>query len=213
MGEDIVRLWSWDPSPEELQQSEAIRAAAAGNVDQTRLPKPAPIHDASRETTTFGTKRPQITFRSAPPVIDVIRLESGQVLLEKTPSVAWDHRDGLHLTEGRSWPEEDWSCERHEEESMDVDDGSVFVQSELSFDDGDTDSEVLPSSPPDISAWLESTVNDEEPIPALTGSPFRKGVMGGMSVNDVLMLRGQIDPALYLDFLHLDSFVFEHSSA
>ncbi len=57
MGEEIVRLWSWDPCPEELQQSETIRAAA-GNVVQMRLPKPAPIHDSSRETTTFETRRP-----------------------------------------------------------------------------------------------------------------------------------------------------------
>jgi hypothetical protein len=57
----------------------------------------------------------------------------------------------------------------------------------------------------DIVSWSQKVVNSElEPL--LTPTSFEKGVIASMSVNDILMVKGLINPSVYLQFLNLSSF-------
>jgi hypothetical protein len=53
-------------------------------------------------------------------------------------------------------------------------------------------------SPSDILSWYEQVAESApEPLPLIPGS-FERGIIGGMSTNDVLMIKGLIDPPVYL---------------
>ena len=61
-------------------------------------------------------------------------------------------------------------------------------------------------SSPDVSSWNEQVVEfTPEPLPLIPGS-FERGVIGGMSTNDVLMIKGLIDPLQYIQFFDLSVF-------
>jgi len=61
MAEEIIFLWSWDPSPAEV---ELLTAGAAQDDSWTvRTPKPIPIRD--RQNVTFDAMRPRVTFGPA----------------------------------------------------------------------------------------------------------------------------------------------------
>ena len=66
-------------------------------------------------------------------------------------------------------------------------------------------------SSPDISSWNEQVAEfTPEPLPLIPGS-FERGVIGGMSTNDVLMIKGLIDPLQYIQFFDLSVFSY-HST-
>ena len=59
----------------------------------------------------------------------------------------------------------------------------------------------------DIVSWSENVVNPgAEPVPQLIPTSFKKGVISGSSANNVLMIKGLIDPPVYVQFLELSSF-------
>ena len=75
-------------------------------------------------------------------------------------------------------------------------------------DDIDIMEDKLPTGPSssDILSWYEQVVKSTpEPLPLIPGS-FERGVIGGMSTNDVLMIKGLIDRLEYIQFLDLGSF-------
>jgi hypothetical protein len=53
------------------------------------------------------------------------------------------------------------------------------------------------------------TDENEKPVskvPPLILTPFEKGIIGGLSTNDMLMIKGLIDPGLYVQYIHLELF-------
>jgi hypothetical protein len=58
----------------------------------------------------------------------------------------------------------------------------------------------------DIVSWSQEVVNSvPEPL-VLTSTFFERGVIASMSVNDILMVKGLINPSVYLQFFNLNSF-------
>jgi hypothetical protein len=53
----------------------------------------------------------------------------------------------------------------------------------------------------DITSWYQRVVNSEAEPPLLIPTPFERGVIGGMSVNDILIVKGVIHPLLYVQFI------------
>jgi hypothetical protein len=81
---------------------------------------------------------------------------------------------------------------------------------EDSGDTGDVEavqdkSAICPSSL-DITVWYQKLVNSKPEPPSLIPTPFERGVIGGMSVNDVLMVKGLIHLLVYTQFMDLSSF-------
>jgi hypothetical protein len=62
------------------------------------------------------------------------------------------------------------------------------------------------SFPPDLLPWLNAVTCDDEKMPPLTRGSFKRGVIGSMSVNDILMIKGLIDPGVYVEFIDLEPF-------
>ena len=58
----------------------------------------------------------------------------------------------------------------------------------------------------DVKSWSEKVVDCVPTTLPLTPSPFERGIIGGQSVNDVLMIRGLIPPPTYFHFFDLSSF-------
>ncbi len=230
MGSEIVRLWWWDPPPDLIKRSEEIRLQknAANQYDSTRGAKPYPINHQSRSGTTFLTKQPIITSgtptthfsnRNRNQDAPTFELPSGQILLGSIPSFSRDgdellltprYSDGLAetedtvqradkgiVTDAMSLPV---TCEAWDVQT---------IEGTETSDDIDSDVEEKPPtglSSSDILSWYEQV--DESapgPLPLLPGS-FERGAIGGMSINDVLMIKGLIDPPVYIQFLDLSSF-------
>jgi hypothetical protein len=49
-------------------------------------------------------------------------------------------------------------------------------------------------------------IDDNEKVPPLIPTSFEKGIIGGMSMNDILMIKGLIDPGLYVQYMFLELF-------
>jgi hypothetical protein len=58
----------------------------------------------------------------------------------------------------------------------------------------------------DILSWNEKVVNSVQEPPPLAPDSFERGTIGSMSVNDVLMTKGLIEPCQYVQFFNLRSF-------
>ncbi len=130
------------------------------------------------------------------------------------PSFSWD-RDGLLLTPGFEGLAETGDVQRADKRIVtdamsEVWDVQTIEGTETS-DDIDIMEDVEekpPTGPPssDILSWYEQVAEfAPEPLPLIPGS-FERGVIGGMSTNDVLMIKGLIDPPVYIQFLDLGSF-------
>ena len=231
MGSEIVSLWWWDPPPDLVEKSEKIRLQknAANQYDSTRGAKPHPINHQSRSGTTFLPKQPIITHgaptthsynRNRNQDAPTFELPSGQILLGTIPSFSRDG-DELLLTPGYSdGLAETGDVQRADKgvvtgamnlpatcEAWDV---QTIEGTETSNDiDAMDDVEEKPPTGPsssDILSWYEQVAESApEPLPLIPGS-FERGVIGGMSTNDVLMIKGLIDPLVYIQFLDLSSF-------
>jgi hypothetical protein len=73
----------------------------------------------------------------------------------------------------------------------------------------DVDSKPLEvMSTADVLAWLRRVdVGETIQQPSLLApTPFEKGVIGGRSMNDMLMIKGLIDPMVYLQYMDLSLF-------
>jgi hypothetical protein len=154
-----------------------------------------------------------------------IRLPSGQVVFGTTPVISWDHAGLLltsreeeladmgdahkqHACEGIVAPSITYlSSATSEAWDVQTPEGSEDLDNIGGVEDA---SDVKPTISPssfDISTWIDNVVIDPgaEP-PTLTPSPFKKGVIGSMSVNDILMIKGCIKVPAYTRFLDLRSF-------
>jgi len=216
MGHEISRLWWWDPTPDMIKELKKI----ANQHDGPPRPKPHPIHHPSRDGTTFSTERVIVplgtqTMFSSNQDLRTFELPTGQILLGTNPSFSRDG-DELLLTPGHdglvdmgdadkeiipgamSLPvmyEWDFQSIEGTETSDDID---AMENVEEQPPTGLSSSEVL--------SWVEQVAESvPEPLPLLPGS-FERGVMGGMSTNDILMIKGLIHPLVYIEFCDLGSF-------
>ena len=59
-----------------------------------------------------------------------------------------------------------------------------------------------------VRAWLEDIEKEDlDPLP----DPFIPGVIGCMSVNDILMVKGHIDPSVYIRFFNLSLYAYTNA--
>ena len=214
MGSDIIRLWWWEPSPAIIIKPKKIRSGPKRPTKKPRTEQrqPKSIHLIS---TTFSVTTPTTTYGTSSGTPNHARrteLPLGQISFGTVPSVLLD-RDGLLLT----------SAEKGSAKLTHAGKGSVtrsFVAS-ASEDSAegtedlnkiyDTDGKSeMDSLPFDVISWYEEVVDcgpGSEPLLPLAPAPFERGVIGGRSVNDTLMIKGLIHPLVYVHFLDLSSFM------
>lgn len=232
MGVEIIKLWWWDPSPDQIKKSEGI----TNQHDDARSPQPHPIHHPSRHGTKFSMNEIIVpsgiqTTHSSNQNMHTFELPSGQILLGTTPSFSRDG-DELLLTAGDEGLAEMGDVHADKGIVTGAMTMSLPVMSEASdlqsiegtetSDDIDAMEDVDEQPPtrlssPDILSWCEQVAESApEPLPRIPLIPgsFKRGAIGGMSTNDVLMIKGLIDPLQYIEFFDLSllSSHFAHTS-
>lgn len=224
MGEEIVFLWSWDPSPGEVALL-PIRASR-NNTRAVRSSQPIPIRD--RNNVTFDTMRPHVTFGPATgvhradhnvrsvPDGTAFELASGQVAISVIPLLSWGSGAGLQLSDGdgeqldTNYKETDLT---HDTIATFLEGFSetISVSSNESREWQDPEEKTRDQcwSPSAIVDWSNMIIDENEKtlkVPPLIPTSFEKGIIGGMSTNDFLMIKGLIDPRLYIQYMHLELF-------
>ena len=205
---EIIMLWWWEPSSD--QQARVI-SVSLQNTRRTIPPKPIHLRceTFTSTMTTFGTHVPHS-----------FELPSGQILIGIMPSVSLDteglvlHTSGSQVTrepKGITHPtkcivsslaltiaSDTWDVQTGGDDSDIVDErteaSAVEAKSEI-------DSLLV-----FVKSWSEKVVDCVPTLLPLTPSPFERGVIGGQSVNDVLMIKGLIPPPTYFHFFDLSSF-------
>jgi hypothetical protein len=146
---------------------------------------PPPAENRSTDTCTF-------------------ELPSGDVLISKQSSVFWEAGVRFHLSaQGKEQLEKQGNdCKGHSSPaSLGGGFSSISESTDRSFDGQDVENLPHFLSPSEIISWLDAVTYNNEKMPPLTcGS----GVMRSVSVNNILMTKGLIDPVVYLDFMDLE---------
>lgn len=199
----IMSLWCWDPSPQELAEYKATAKAAPP------LPRPPSIHHPSRESMVYPCAD---LFRLlGATAIDFMNAFSPTISSSTTntslPNPPWEYENRLQIT-----------AEMEEEKQLfSIGEGlssgvntmaSVLVDGSSDSEEEQEEIEITPSqlSSADILDWLNhvesGTIPEHSSVPLAF---FKKGDMRAMAVNDILMIRGLIDPGLYIQYLDLSS--------
>ncbi|KIL64492.1 hypothetical protein M378DRAFT_163271 [Amanita muscaria Koide BX008] len=229
MGLAVINLWWWDLPSKLIDESKEIRNQNlnANKQDDTRKAPPYPIHHGSRNATTFETKKPTLPYGDPCTPFSGHNLNQDQHIVESDSGLGgmlslYQGKDGL-LISGND--------ELGEMEDV-LYTNKVFVGAPVSvtltsdawdiqtperiegFDDIDSIDEDVEEKPAvcrsssDILSWYEQVVGSGvEPLP-LTSAPYERGVVGGSSTNDILMIKGLIDPRVYIHFFDLSRFSF-----
>ena len=224
MGTEISRLWYWDPPPDTIKKSEEIRLQnnLSHQHEVIRSPQPDPIDHKSRNDTTFSTKQPIVTYgtpttpspsRNPNQDVPTFELPLRQNVLGTRPCLSQDG-DGLLLTAGDEGLSETGDVQRADKGSasgvtMLLAASEAWVEDSDDMDAIDDVEEKPPTSPTsfDILSWYEKVSESAPELPlTLVPGPFERGVIGSMSVNDILMIKGLIDPPVYVQFLDLTTF-------
>ncbi|KAM6499398.1 hypothetical protein JOM56_004906 [Amanita muscaria] len=183
-----------------------------------RLAAIVPISVYQQQLITMGSEIAHLWWWDPPP--DLIE-KSEKIRLQKNAQNQYDGtRNGSLLTPGHEGLAETGDVQRADKgivtgamslpvtfEAWDV---QTIEGTETSDDiDAMEDVEEKPPTGPsssDILSWYEQVAESApEPLPLIPGS-FERGVIGGMSTNDVLMIKGLIDPPVYIQFLDLSLF-------
>jgi hypothetical protein len=144
-------------------------------------------------------------------------LASGQVAISVIPHLSWGSGAGLQLSDGdgeqldMNYKETDLTRESiatfHEGFSETI---SVSSNESREWQDPDEKTRDQCWSPSDIVDWSNMIIDENEKtlskVPPLIPTSFEKGIIGGMSTNDFLMIKGLIDPSLYVQYMHLELF-------
>jgi len=211
MAVEIVSLWAWDPEPLNVP-------ITATNPQRTAMPPP--IYDDSR-TATFTSMRP-LPHSTAPSTglgapsdsSCVVQADSGAYVIGSSPRV--------YLQDGALTavpPEHDMDMEKPSigltitapscmTRSASL---SGSLESTPESECGGCNDELGPkldvvSLQTCVAAWLEGLDMEAlDPLPADMDNPkpFIPGSMGGMTANDILMVKGLIKPSLYVHFYDL----------
>ena len=186
MGSETIALWLWDPSPSMIREMEVTQKQnwALNLQNDNKVPKPHPIHHPSCKDTTFLFNT-HLTVTDGPLFV---AMDEGPTKGGDLQHVrgSFDGIVGSPVTSGG------WSGTEHPGDT-----GNVKAREDKST--------ICPSSS-DIISWYQTVIYSELEPPSLIPTPFEKGVIGGMSVNDVLMVKGLIHPLVYLQFMDLTSF-------
>ena len=75
------------------------------------------------------------------------------------------------------------------------------------FDGDEEENRTICLSSFDIKSWCDNVVIDSgaKPLP-LVPTSFEEGIIGSLSANDILMIKGLIDARTYVQFFDLSSF-------
>ena len=211
MATKVIELWSWDPSPEELQQGGMI------NTNTQRAPWPASVFDQSRNGVTFESYRSYFepALPPAPPPAaltstqtpsnheSVHSLTAGQVVIGGVVGVTYDKEEGLGTT----------ATSIDAEASKEVASLSSWPRpvSEQSCSSHTSEHSSLPKDPirrtvDETESWRKGTELAEPENIEIARSPFERGCIGDCSVNDRLMVMGLIDPQIWVRFWDLSVF-------
>jgi hypothetical protein len=213
MGSEIMRLWWWDPSPARIKRSREIwnQNVAASQYNSTPNPKPHPIHHLSRRSTTFSMKQPTITFDVHTTNSLSHNLNQGKCAVEPRLSPTPTYLDWLRYGE-EGLTKEDL---QHLDDSIAAGVTGSPMTSEAWTETEDSDNIINTTAIQDkstfcrlsldIMSWSQKVVNSEPEL-LLTPTSFERGVTASMSVNDILMVKGLINPSVYLQFFDLSSF-------
>jgi hypothetical protein len=169
--------------------------------------QPPITHQPSNFTTV---SRPTAT--TSTPNASIYELPSGEVLVGKQPSVSWEAGVGFCLSAEDGEPLEahgKYWADRSKISSLGESWEPASEPSNGSFDRQDTTSPTQPLSPSEITSWLNAVTIDDQKLSPITHGSFERGVMGSMSVNDILMIKGLIDPGVYVDYADLEKFSFK----
>jgi hypothetical protein len=114
IGSEIIYLWTWDPPPSLITQSETIRAqnCAAKRQNDIQLPQPNPIHHPSRKNTTFKNRRSTLTSGAYTMPSSDSNLSQGEDSVEH-PWHADPPRSDHRRNAGHGWARRRcycWSC-------------------------------------------------------------------------------------------------------
>ena len=217
MGSETIALWLWDPSPSMIREMEATQKQnwALDLQNDNKVPKPHPIHHLSCKDTTFLFNTHLHSLASSH------NLNLGKYTIEyPLGPIFLGQPTHLTVTDGPLFVAMDEGLTKggdlqHVRGSFDGIVGSPVTSGGWSGTEhpGDTGnvkaredkSTICPSSS-DIISWYQTVIYSELEPPSLIPTPFEKGVIGGMSVNDVLMVKGLIHPLVYLQFMDLTSF-------
>ncbi len=214
MATEVASLWAWDPDV-------PVNTPAILNSQRDAMPRP--IYDASRNA-TFATMRPSVTasIPAGPSVSGtsapgcVVQADSGAYIIGTSPHVCL-HDGALTIApldlNVRTEKEKIRPTTTHVAAtslhgSTSHLSGSMESMHSNTVDSND-DSEAtvdLVSLQASVGAWLEDTEKEDlDPLPVDMNDTdrFIPGVMGGMSVNDILMVKGHIDPSVYVRFCNL----------
>lgn len=141
MGNQIIDLYSWDPSPEELEQGSSVVV-----ISEERAPFPHPIFHPSRTDTRMSSFFAGPGYHAS----STLQLPSGQVLLNMSANIVYSP-DGLQLIS----PPED-----HPHDKVQIPDPpSNLALHEMEDDDDDYSRE---SSVYDRSLCMEYCEEEEE---------------------------------------------------
>jgi hypothetical protein len=163
-----------------------------------------------------GAHRADHSVRS---VLDGVTFElaSRQVAISVIPHLPWGRGTGLQLSDGdgeqldMNYKETDLT---HETIATFLEGFSetISVSSNESREWQDREEKTHDQcwSPSDIVDWSNMIIDENEKtlskVPPLILTPFEKGIIGSLSTNDLLMIKGLIDPGLYVQYMHLELF-------
>jgi len=185
---------------------------------------PRPIYDAFRNT-TFAIMRPSVTASiptepsaSGTSVPDcVVQADSGAYIIGMSPHVHL--HDGaltivpldlnVRMEKEKLRPTTSLVAATSLHDSTSHLSGSMeIIHSDTVDSNDESEAKVdLISLQASVGAWLEDTEKEDlDPLPVDVNDtdPFIPGVIGGMSMNDILMVKGHIDPSVYVRFFNLN---------
>jgi hypothetical protein len=211
MSTEITTLWAWDPDAPSSNTS-----VVASNQ---RKPRPRPIHDDSRQNVTFANMRPSRVAQNSQLVGTttnsaqfscISQADTGAYTIGIRPVVHFE--DGILKTVpmdlNMNQEEEKFQCQIYTHAATSSFHRSAsYLESTESTDSSDDSNNLKPdlvSLQGSIMAWLkevEKEIPDPPPVD-LDFDPdrFTPGVMGGMTTNDILMIKGLINPLDYVRF-------------
>jgi hypothetical protein len=219
MGFEILARWSWDflPSSIREQWGKRLQNVTAGQQNDHPHVRPHPIHHPSRNDTTFNNV--PILTSGAPTMWGKHAVERplGPILLGMPTHFVWDTDEKL-VIDGPPFSARAEGLLKEDLEHVEGDIITGIAGSPVTreartgskdWDDTDDVESVQDESeiyPLDITSWHQKVVNPEPEPPSLVRTPFERGVIGSMSVNDVLMVKGLIQPFVWIQFMDLQSF-------
>jgi hypothetical protein len=211
MALEVVSLWAWDP---DVPSNYPITT-----IDVRRSPMPLPIYDSSRDNTTYANMRP---LPSTTPAVRAASgsalgtgcVAQGQFVIGTSIHVCLHHialatvppdLEVMRETEKMCCTALNSTATSSLHDSISYLSGSMDSEVTRSDTDHNSDDDMLDIEA-SVAAWLEDIDKEAlEPLPIDVNdtAPFARGSIGGMTVNDILMVKGLINPSVYVQFYEL----------